>query len=318
LQGKDPILFELLKQKIVAVMQQSYPGINPVIAEWKGQEITDFQEDLHIRANANLSEKWFYTHMKSPASTIPRIDMLNILSKYAGYTNWDEFVFQNGQKILIPAFPAKENKRTAGANRYFLVIPLVTAAVVAILFWLFTLFNTREYRFTFIDADTHEPLTSPQTEVILLPGNESPVHSMVDSSGVYRLTTGQSRIRMVVRSPYYQTDTITRIVRKLGNDEVIALKADDYALMIHYISTRNSGDWEHRRKRLGEMIADEAVIVQLIRDDDTRGMTLYSKQEFIDLLTMPAGSLKNIEVLGTRKKEDKIVLLRFRINDTEK
>jgi hypothetical protein len=311
-------LFELLKQKIVAVMQQSYPGINPVIAEWKGQEITDFQEDLRIRANANLSEKWFYTHMKTPSPNLPRIDMLNILSKYAGYANWDEFVFQNGQKILVPSLPAEEKKRTAGANRYFLVIPLATAAVVAILFGLFTLFNTREYRFTFIDADTRETLTNAQTEVILLPDDESPVRSRVDSSGVYLLTTDQSRIRMVVRSPYYQTDTITRIVRKLGNDEVIALKADDYALLIHYISTMKTGDWENRRMRLGEMIADEAMIIRVIRGNGAQGITLYNKQEFIDLLTMPMGSLKNIEVLGTRKKEDKIVLLRFRINDAEK
>ena len=66
------------------MMQQSYPGINSAISEWKGQDITDFQEELLSKVNAHISEKWFYTHMKSTNKTLPRIDVLNLLSKYAG------------------------------------------------------------------------------------------------------------------------------------------------------------------------------------------------------------------------------------------
>jgi hypothetical protein len=33
---RDLQIFGILKQKIVEQMQQSYPGINPSIAEWKG------------------------------------------------------------------------------------------------------------------------------------------------------------------------------------------------------------------------------------------------------------------------------------------
>ena len=52
-------------------MQQSYPGINPVISEWKGQEITDFQEELLNKANAHISEKWFYNHIKKKMKHYP-------------------------------------------------------------------------------------------------------------------------------------------------------------------------------------------------------------------------------------------------------
>jgi hypothetical protein len=59
LQQEDQILFTLLRKGIVATMKQSYPGMNPEISEWKGQEITDFQEDLLVKVNGRLSEKWF-------------------------------------------------------------------------------------------------------------------------------------------------------------------------------------------------------------------------------------------------------------------
>jgi len=46
-------------------------------------------------------------------------------------------------------------------------------------------------------------------------------------------------------------------------------------------------------------------------------MELFTKWEFIDKMTMPSHSLKNIEILNTKYFGDKIVVLRFRITDTE-
>jgi len=73
-------------------------------------------------------------------------------------------------------------------------------------------------------------------------------------------------------------------------------------------------DWEKRRTQLNGMIDDGAMICQVVNDKEATGMALYNKQEFIDKLTMPSGSLKNIEVLSSQAREGKIVVLRFRIN----
>jgi hypothetical protein len=44
------------------------------------------------KAKGNISEKSFYTYFKtSPVTKLPRIDMLNLLSIYAGYDSWYEF-----------------------------------------------------------------------------------------------------------------------------------------------------------------------------------------------------------------------------------
>ena len=134
--------FAELKKKIVAKMQESYPGINPDISEWKGQEITDFQEELLKSVNAHISEKWFYTHMKSVSKSMPRIDVLNLLSKYAGYANWDDFVFKNQDLILgsqseVHASEPVFKPRPDSANRFFIIIAAVTVFVVILFFGLF-------------------------------------------------------------------------------------------------------------------------------------------------------------------------------------
>jgi hypothetical protein len=289
-------------------MQQSYPGIDPDIENWKGQEITDFQEDLRIKANAHISEKWFYTHMKASNKTLPRIDMLNILSQYAGYANWDDLIYKNRQTAPAELVAAK-------ANRFFIIVPLVALLIVGSLFGIYKLFNTRDYRFAFMDAHTRELITNGNIEVIILREGESPVHSLAGMDGYYHLRTDQSRIRMVIKSPYYHSDTVVRTVKKFVKDETVMLNPDDYAMMIHYFSTMKVDDWEKRRNRLNEIFDDAAMIYQVFRDKGQTGMALYNKQEFIDRLTLPAGSLKNIEILESKQRDGKIMVLRFRTHE---
>lgn len=314
---QDQKYFELLKQKIVAVMQQSYPGINPSIAEWKGQEITDFQEELRIRVNANISEKWFYNHMKSSRSGLPRIDMLNLLSRFSGFLNWDDFVYQN-RVIFSPEASDGGNiakSRKSHANRYFILVPLAALFVVFVLIGLFLMMNTREYLFTFVDADTGDTIRSSRTEIVVLPDGESPVHHLAREDGSFRIKTSQSRIRMAIRSPYYQVDTIIRILKKFSNEERIMLKTNDYEMMIHYFSTMKVEDWRNRRTCLDSMISEKAIISQVITVDGTPGLILLNKDEFIDRLTMPTGNLQNLEILDSRSEKGKIEVLRFRIKE---
>ena len=70
--------FELLKRRIVEEMKQSFPEIPDSIMDWKGQNILDFQSELRIKVHENISEKWFYTHMKSNNGKLPRIESLNL------------------------------------------------------------------------------------------------------------------------------------------------------------------------------------------------------------------------------------------------
>lgn len=84
--------FEQLKNEIQAQFLKNNTPSFENISKWKGIDIIYFQEDLRKRAKGNISEKSFYTYFKaSPVSKLPRIDMLNLLSVYAGYRSWFDF-----------------------------------------------------------------------------------------------------------------------------------------------------------------------------------------------------------------------------------
>jgi hypothetical protein len=288
-------------------MQKSYPGINKSISDWKGQDITDFQEELLMKVKAHISEKWFYNHIKSESKSLPRIDILNLLSKYVGYANWDEFVFKNSVQKSV------EIKAPKG-NRIFIIMPVLLILVMAALFLIFKIFSTREYRLNFYDAHTKENINGSKIEVQVLSDKESPENYLSDESGIIILKTDERVLKMVVSAPYYKTDTITRTLKNFDSDQKISLQADDYALIIHYFSVMNVDDWQKRRKYLGEIIDDGAIIYQVMNDARASGMEIYNKEEFINKLTMPTGSLKYIEILDTKLKDGKIMVLRFRIN----
>jgi len=289
-------------------MQRSYPGISRSISGWKGQDITDFQEELLKTVNAHLSEKWFYTHMKSDNPSLPRIDVLNLLCRYAGYMNWDDFIFKNSDPVSLSLPPGK-------ANRYFIIIPLAVLVILVMFYGIFKLFNTREYRFSFYDADTKDPITNSRIEVTLLLEGESPVNYLCNPQGCFMMKTDKSRVRFVAGNPYYKTDTVVRVLRKFNREEMVFLHANEYALMIHYFSQMNVRDWEKRRLQMDKMIDDSALIYQVYGTPRAPGMELYNKQEFINKMTLPSGSLKGIEILDTKYSGDKIMILRFRVKE---
>jgi hypothetical protein len=310
LHQKDNTDFELLKKKIVATMQQSFPGISPSISEWKGQDIVNFQEELLLKVNAHISEKWFYTHMKSDRGSLPRIDVLNLLSKYAGYGDWNDFVYRNSRKSPVG--------KIKGGNRYFIIVPLLVIAIMGLLILFFKMMSTREYTFCFYDTDTKESITNTSIEVSIILENESPVNYLCSPDGCFSLKTDQSYIEMVVNTPYYRNDTIRRTLKKFNPQETVGLKANDYALMIRYFADENVSDWQKRRAKLDEMFDEGAMICQVMDDNRATGMELYTKWEFIDKMTMPSHSLKNIEILSTKYTGNRIAVLRFRTLEKKK
>ncbi len=306
---KEQNHLEKLKRKIVATMQESYPGISSSISEWKGQDIVNFQEELLQKVNAHISEKLFYTHMKGENASLPRIDVLNLLSKYAGFVDWNDFVYKNSNGV--------SEARIRSGNRYFIYVPLLVIGTMLAFFLLFKLFNTREYTFCFYDAVTKEPIINNMIEVSILEDAESPVNYLCTPDGCFTFRTDRSYIRMVINSSYYRRDTISRTLKKFNREETVGLQANEYALMLRYFSEMNVEDWQNRRMKMDEMFDESAMIYQVHNDKRATGMELYTKWEFIDKMTMPSQTLKNIEILDTKFVGERIMLLRFRTKTLE-
>ena len=189
--------------------------------------------------------------------------------------------------------------------------------ILGVFFLLFKLFSTKDYTFRFYDADTREPIINNIIEVNLIREGESPVSYLCRQDGSFVLRTDLTKVRFIVKTPYYQTDTIIRVLDKFNRTETIKLRPNNYALMIHYFSRLNVKDWQKRRNQLDQMFSDSALIYEVF-DRGITGMELYNKWEFINKMTMPSKSLKDIEILDTKFEGNKISLIRFRQKESIK
>ena len=304
--------FEVLKKEVVVAFHKTHPHCAPEMSEWKGQEIVDFQEELMSKVKGRLSEKWFYTHIKAPSDKLPRIDMLNMLSEYAGFKNWNDFVgtkfpAASEPSISVPSVTGTDVPKKKSRSRtpfYMAVLVLVTVVSV----YVFSP-KTHTYKCCFVDINGFTPLTG-KVRILVLREGESPVYAETTEGGCLELNESHSKIKFVIATPYFRPDTFIRILEGEITQDRIQPKTDDYALMIHYFSKSNIKDWKTRRSQLNDMIAENAKVFQVYADNT--GMELFNKKEFIDKLTMPLKSLKNVEILDVAYQGNKIIELRFR------
>ncbi|WP_422105804.1 hypothetical protein [Winogradskyella sp.] len=267
------------------------------IEDWRGDEIIAFQEDLFTSVKARVSEKWFYTYIKNDADKLPRIDMLNMLSSYVGFKNWNDFKEQH--KIAIHSKAPKKVR-----VKYLWSLVLIPCVLLA-----FSIMNKKkDYQFCFYDAIKNEPIKNVILNIKILEEGQSPIHKVSDSLGCFSYVSSENEIRFVVESPYYRTDTIVRQFDK-DKSRIVKLTADDYALMLNYYTNKNIKEWKTHRDKLDAIFSDDAIIYQLFSNSNT--VELYTKQEFIQKLTIPTRSLKGMKILDKTEVDGKILKLKF-------
>ena len=294
--SEEKHLFNLLKQAIESTFSQNN-GISSPIEDWKGEEIVAFQEDLFNKVKGKVSEKWFYTYIKNTPEKLPRIDVLNLLSNYVGSTNWNTFKANNGATNI-----GIRNKRIVSKIWVLALVP------VLVIIYNFTTKNT--FEFCFIDAIKNENITSIPLDIIVLQDKESPMYYKTDSLGCFSFKTKKDVIRFVIQSPYHKTDTIVRTINS-NNNQIVKVKPDDYALMLHYYVNGNISDWEKHIKKLNALIDKDVKIYRFF--ENSMDIELYSKDEFIRMLTIPTKSLKRIEILDKTISNGKIITLKFMV-----
>ncbi len=300
---KKTYYFSLLKQQIAATFLASHAASND-IREWKGNTITDFQEDLRNKTKGSISEKWFYTYIKNDAEKLPRIDMLNLLSIYAGFENWNDFT----QRQTENKQPKEEGKSTKKLPQKLAWLLVLSPIILLAFYSLYPKENT--FSFCFTDADQREAITKITLDIEVIRNNESSLYFKTDSLGCFTYTTPEKELKFVVKSPYHKTDTIVRHINS-SNHKTVQLQTDDYALMLLYYANGNKDDWKKRRDQLNELIANNAQIYRVFKNNI--GIEIYTKKEFINLLTIPTSTLKKMQILDKVYANDQIVKLKFMI-----
>jgi len=89
----------------------------------------------------------------------------------------------------------------------------------------------------------------------------------------------------------------------------VQLSADDYALLLKYYTDGNVTDWSKHKQKLKNLIDDEATIYQLY--NNSIGVEIFTKDDFVRLLTIPTHNLKRIKILEREIENGKIVKLKF-------
>jgi len=351
-------IFQQLKIAIAQTYCSRFPDCQSPLQDWKGKEIRRFQQDLSTQAQGQISEKSFYTYFKSDdIEKLPRVDVLNLLAVYVGFSDWAAFAAQYATVLesepttaqtespteiniaaptiatalpLAPSLDAQMLRPVENKNRRLYLLTAFAAAFACVAFLLFGLLtwgfgdataavaNIKGEKisceFCFVDADKKTAIRGKQIILQLLKTDESPQLIYVDTLTACTQIKAEAgeKIQFVVAAPYYHKDTIIRTLSDNLSREIIALRSDDYALMLHYISKSDLKDWQQHRQKLNDFLADEVQVVQ-IYGDEADGIAIYNKAEFIDKLTMPIETLKDIEIIQTEyNRKGQATYIRFR------
>ncbi|MBW7870059.1 MAG: hypothetical protein H3C39_03245 [Flavobacteriia bacterium] len=335
-------LFELLKKEITSCFFERNSASSTDISDWKGQDIVSFQEDLFEKTKSSVSEKWFYTYFKNTElKKLPRIDMLNILAQYVGYSGWSEF--SSVQNNKINAQPLNGNSETEKPTHEIIAekpestdskpredlkpktkkskkspVPAIIISIIGLAFLgtavYFAFIYQRTYEFCFIDADRNTPITEP-IEITVARQDFTPLELMTDK-GCVTFPSKEDTLLMTIKSTYYKQDTFKIDLRLYQGRETIRLQPDDYKVMLRHYS-KSSQSVKERIKMLDQMIDDHALIYQ-VYDNEFFGVEVLSKKQYINLMSLPTTSLKNFTLIEAEKnKNGKIIKIKFKINSDE-
>jgi len=301
LNEKEYIAFEKLKKAVAQTFLKENSALSEDYSLWKGADIIRFQEDLLHKVKGRVSEKWFYTYFKNKNEKLPRIDILNLLSQYAGYQNWANFKNQNqteDSKIF--------------ARKWLWSSLIVTSLLFLIVPKNILKSDLKQVRLCFYGSDHHK---IKHLQVVWLLPDESEKILKTQQECV-RFQTDLNEIQLRITAPYYVGKLIKRKINTDHYTEEIDLRPDLIALLLQHYSQSDTDNWQNRRRWLQHIIADDAMIFQQLSDKN-RGIELFTKKDFIAQLCIPTGWLKSIDILEITYKNGKVNRLRFKIKTSQ-
>ncbi len=299
-------IFYLLKQKILDKYRGQYPYFTGTIHDFGNREIAQLLDMIEQECKERVSEKWVYTHLKPIQNEkLPRKDILDIFSRWLGYSGWEEFVYQNNKPDT--AAIKDDNKKNSPLKKRF----YMTLGVFIVLLATGIGFNINtdyEARICLNDKYTQKTIETDKVTLYLLLNNEK--QKLQRENNCFILKSNTPKARLVVESPYYKADTLTINFENNNSDSYeYDLQPDDYAMMLRAYMNANINDWNRRKQHLNDILDDNAIIQEVMFEDI--GVEFLNKQEFINKITTPSKMVKKMEVVAIEYKDGKIVSLKY-------
>lgn len=309
------ILFDLLLEKVGLKLQENHPEVTIPMHDWKGEEIALLREDLQEKVQGTISEKWYYTHIKNQQEKLPRVDTLNLLCQYIEEQSWKSFVHQYADKEqhVTPVVNQAINKEleeelpVVNKTKLYLITLIGSLLLFTFLILILPIQNkVANYRFCFIDKNTHLPVLDSFLEIKLIKGEETPLFFPLKSSCVEGLG---NKVEFIVKGRFYKALHIKRTIQNPNYEESIFIEPDDYTMMLHLFANSKVKDWKKRRNQLSDMMHDHLKAYEMSKDGFT--IDILTKKEFINKMTLPTRSLKQVAIVNTNYEGEKISLIKF-------
>jgi hypothetical protein len=290
--------FYILKTKVLETYRETYSFFLGNIHDFGNKEIAQLQELIEEKLNERVSEKWVYTHLKPKINEkIPRKDMLDILSKFSGFKDWDEFFYKNAPITKV------ETKNNTHKIKYYMIGGIVVA-FVGLFFGINQYAKNEERTICFRDKYTQKIIENSKITVFEITDNQK--LKLNFKKGCLQVKHSKE-LTIVVESPYYKSDTI-----KVTNDFKnlnIDLQPDDYAMMMRVYMNSDIEDWQKRKLQLESIISDDAEIEEVMFEEI--GVEFLDKNEFINKITTPSETVRKMEIIDIKYLNDKIISLKF-------
>ncbi len=289
------IIFRLLKTDVLNAYKQHYVYFEGNWKSFSSQDILNLIDLIEQTSKQRISEKWIYTHLKPDENLkLPRKDMLDILSQFAGFSNWDEYIFKH-KEVSVSAKELAQRKLFRG-------VILVLAAIVI---GFFTYLYSKNSGETIIvkNAFTDEPISHDEIKAFVV---EDDVETPIKVSELQTKVSSTEKTEVILKSPYYKNKSV--VIRK--DQSEITMQPDDYAMMLKAFMKSDIKDWQTRKKQLQKMLSDDAEIIVILRDN--LGFEYFNKEEFSEKLIVPTASLKKMKVIEIRHNDqDEINFIRI-------
>jgi len=308
----ERILFNSLLESVRDQLRENHPEVRMQIKQWKGEEIALLREELQQKTKGTISEKWFYTHIKNEQDKLPRKDTLNLFCEYINEQSWNSYVhkYAGKQPQVKTSNSSIQNNVNSEKRRHKFTYPIIVISVIIVLGLVgyLTSFRSTEtqYRFCFIDQNTHLPVVDSFLEIKIIKGEETPLFYPLKSNCIDGVG---NEIEFVIKGRYYKALHIKRTINNDGYEESIFLQPDDYAMILHLFANSKVDDWEKRRDQLREIMNDNLKAYELTKDGFT--IDVLTKSEFINKMTLPTRILKKVAIVQTDYEDDKISLIKF-------
>ena len=307
MEGQDLTAWYLLKDRLGNVYHETFPDSPSDIRSLSGPEFRRFQQHLMDTVQGRVSEKWFYTHIKPETnSRLPRVDVLNLLSRYAGAESWMEF--KAGVQVDHSDIPAPASDRALSKRLPTILIGVLIGGVVLIGMGFLLASPKPSKKICLVDGVFGTSIRDSALQVLQLIEGESPRLLSAQEDGCITISRAGEFVRVVAKVPYYRQDTLIRSWKEIQDGESFVLQPDDVANMVRYFSAAASADRIKRSSQLTQMIAPDARMIRM-HSDGLTGVEMYAREEFVRYLLV--FGQQNLRVLETAYENGLVSQLRF-------